>query len=269
MNQVENKMIKKIQHNLVIAIMVMFYFFILNMAYTHMELARLLNDVKVFSMAFLITGILFLEKAYRKEETRSAIYAIELFVLAGHTLSISLIIGQFDFQFQLYLLTSSYIFGIYYVLKCIFIYTQEKRKYLRSLSDIPEITKKEEPIIKEAKKKHTNKGKQQETEGTIQEDTAKMEKQTIEKINKLSEETIIETEDIKVDQEKSKKRSNKQKNEQKNESKGKLKNQQQKVKEEMDREKPKYPKKSETVEKNKKAKVVKQKKEEKKEKEND
>ena len=66
MNQVENKMIKKIQHNLVIAIMVMFYFFILNMAYTHMELARLLNDVKVFSMAFLITGILFLEKAFPK-----------------------------------------------------------------------------------------------------------------------------------------------------------------------------------------------------------
>ena len=176
MNQVEDKMVKKIEHNLVIAIMVMFYFFILNMAYTHMELARLLNDVKVFAMAFLITGIVFLEKAYRKDETRSAIYAIELFILAGHTLSISHIIGQFDFQFQLYLLTSSYIFGIYYVLKCIFIYTQEKRKYLTSLSDIPEITKKEEPMIKEAKKKHISKENEQEPKGEefIQEDTAKM-----------------------------------------------------------------------------------------------
>ena len=69
-----------------------------------------------------------------------------------HALFINHVITIYDFDFRVYLLTSSYIFAIYYVLKSIVIYTKARMKYLKSLSDVSEIVK-DEPIIKEAKKR--------------------------------------------------------------------------------------------------------------------
>lgn len=67
------------------------------------------------------------------------------------------IITLFQYHFQFYLLTSSYVFSIYYVLKAIILYTKGRRDYWKSLSDISEIVKKEEPIKKEAKKRKEEK----------------------------------------------------------------------------------------------------------------
>ena len=94
-----------------------------------------------------------LEKAYKKDDTSIALTGVELLVLSIHSLSIMHVINVYKYDFRYYLLTSSYIFSIYYVLKSIILYTKEKKEYLNSLSDISEIVKKEEPVKKEAKKK--------------------------------------------------------------------------------------------------------------------
>ena len=77
-------------------------------------------------------------------------------MLSLHSLSIMHIITIYKYDFRFYLLTSSYIVSIYYVLKAIIFYTKGRREYLNSLSDISEIVKKDEPVVKEAKKR-TNK----------------------------------------------------------------------------------------------------------------
>ena len=77
---------------------------------------------------------------------------IELLVLAIHSLFIYHIITKYKFDFKTYLLTSSGMFIIYYLLKSTIIYTRARIKYLKSLSDISEIVK-DKPIIKEAKKR--------------------------------------------------------------------------------------------------------------------
>ena len=59
-------------------------------------------------------------------------------------------------DFNVYIVTSSYLFSIYFVFKSMIIYTIEKRKYLKSLSDIKQIVI-NEPIKKEAKKNNKNK----------------------------------------------------------------------------------------------------------------
>ena len=67
------------------------------------------------------------------------------------------VIKLFQYDFRFYLLTSSYVFSIYYVLKAIVLYTKGRKDYYNSLSDISEIVKKEEPIKKEAKKNEVSK----------------------------------------------------------------------------------------------------------------
>lgn len=150
---------KTIFKNLVRAILVMLYFITLNFAYTRMNLERLIGDIKVFSGVFLVLGLLALEKSYKEEKGSTAITAIELMALSMHSLSIMNVITMMKYDFRTYLLTSSYIIAIYYVFKAIVIYTMQKRKELKELSDISEIVKEDEPIKKEAKKRRPAKAK--------------------------------------------------------------------------------------------------------------
>lgn len=152
--EISQEILKKIFKNLLKAIGIMFYFIILNLAYSTMKQERLAGDIKVFAGTFLIVGMLFLEKAYKKEKGSIAITGMEFLFLSLHSLSIMHVIALFKYDFRFYLLTSSYLFSIYYVLKAIILYTKERKDYLNSLSDISEIVKKDEPIKKEAKKRN-------------------------------------------------------------------------------------------------------------------
>jgi len=159
--EISQEILKKIFKNLLRAIGIMFYFIILNLAYSTMKQERLIGDIEVFAGAFLIIGIVLLEIAYKKDDGSMGITGVEFLFLALHSLSIMHIISLFQYDFRFYLLTSSYVFSIYYVFKAILLYTKGRREYLESLSDIPEIVKKEDPIKKEAKKKE----KEQEQKG--------------------------------------------------------------------------------------------------------
>lgn len=152
--EISQEILKKIFSNILRAVGIMFYFIILNLAYSTMRQERLVGDIEVFAGAFLVAGIYFFERAYKKDSGSIAITGIEFLVLSLHSLSIMHVITMLHYDFQYYLLTSSYVFSIYYVLKAIILYTKEKRDYLNSLSDIPEIVKKDEPIKKEAKKRN-------------------------------------------------------------------------------------------------------------------
>ena len=151
----------------------MFYFIILNLAHSTMKQERLIGDIEVFAGVFLVVGIVLLEMAYKRDNGSMGITGVEFLFLSLHSLSIMHIISLFQYDFRFYLLTSSYVFSIYYVFKSILLYTKGRKEYLESLSDISEIVKKEEPIKKEAKKKETEpqetekKAEQQETKKEI------------------------------------------------------------------------------------------------------
>lgn len=153
---------KKIGKNLSRALCIIIYFIILFFAYTRMNLDRLAEDIQVFSGAFLVLGILALEKAYKKDSGEVAITGIELLVLSMHSLSIMHMITLLRYDFKSYLLISSGIVVIYYVLKVIIIYTKDKKEYLKGLSDISKIVKEDEPIKKEAKKRNKNEKEKEE-----------------------------------------------------------------------------------------------------------
>ena len=150
--QVSQEILKKIFKNLILAIVVMAYFIACNILYTRLNLDNMELITKAISGVFLIASIILLELAYKRDSGTLTITAIELLILATHAMFIHHIITIYQFDYQTYILTSSYLFAIYYVLKSIIIYTRARMKYVGSLSDISEIVK-EERIIKEENKR--------------------------------------------------------------------------------------------------------------------
>lgn len=151
-----NKIIrKKIFENLIIAIAIMLYFILINFTQLRIEEDILLKGIKIASIIILFLSITIFEIAYHKDSGKITIYGIETLVLSWHTLTAWNLSNRLNIALQSYILFSTYAFAIYYTLKCIIIYTNEKRKYANSLSDIHEILKKE-PVKKEAQKREND-----------------------------------------------------------------------------------------------------------------
>lgn len=156
--EISQEILKKIFLNLLIAICIMCYFAILNYSYDKINQDNLLNIIEICSGILLIICLVLFEVSYKKDSGTLAITAIEFLVLTFHSLLIIHIITRYEYQFQFYILTSSYTISVYYVLKSIILYTKGRREYLKGLSDISEIVKKEEPVKKEAKKREQVEG---------------------------------------------------------------------------------------------------------------
>ena len=178
---------KRILKNISVAIIVVAYFLVLILAHQNMRLERLAGDIEIFAIAYLVSGLIVLEKAYKKDNGKWAITSIELLVLAFHTLSINHMINILKCDFNKYLLISSGVFSIYFILKAIVIYTKDRKEYLDSLSDISEIVNEDKPIIKEATKKSKkvdNKSKENVIDNVEKIETSKTDQKGITKNKK-------------------------------------------------------------------------------------
>lgn len=152
-NVIKETYMKDIYLNVLKAIIIVFYFFVLNVLYQNVEREYLLIGIKVFTMIFLFISIYIFEKAYKKDSDRLALQGIEILVLSIYTLTTEHITNKYNFNFKSYSLVASYIFAIYYILRCILIYTKGRKELENDFSDVREIVKKEEPVQKEATKK--------------------------------------------------------------------------------------------------------------------
>ena len=131
-----------------------------------------------------------MEKAYKKDKASVAIGGIECICFAFHTLSIMHITQLYKYDFKIYVLVSSYIISIYYVLKSIIIYTKGIKKYLDTFSDVSEIVKKEEPLKKEAKRRIKEEIKLEETKKEIEKEKKEIKKTNQKKKAKTINKTI-------------------------------------------------------------------------------
>lgn len=151
----EKKIAKKIWINIIMAVVLMLYFMGINVLYNNINHSEIVMVLKTMSIVIMSISIIIFEVAYKKDNGVVAITGIEVLIIAMHTLSIMHVVEVSAFDFNVYIVTSSYLFSIYFVLKSMVIYTMEKRKYLKSLSDIKEIVI-NEPIKKEARKNNKN-----------------------------------------------------------------------------------------------------------------
>ncbi len=170
LKEIDKKISTRVFINLLLAILIMLYFSALSIVYKNFFQDRIVDIVKGATLVFLVITLVLIEIAYKKESKRIIIHAFEALALAIHSLTTMYVIKLYGFDFQRYILICSYIFSVYYVLKSIIINTKARRDYLKGLSDIPEIIKKEKPSKKEASKK----------EREVEQEEEKLDKEEIE-----------------------------------------------------------------------------------------
>lgn len=137
-----DKIHTRIFKNLVIAIVIMFYFYFINLGYINIQGNILTTDLKVFSMGILVLAIILFEYSYKKDDGIICIHGIEVLVLAIVTLFFISIYTMYTEKFNLIVATHSFIFASYYVAKSIAIQNKMKKQYYKSINDITEIVKK-------------------------------------------------------------------------------------------------------------------------------
>ena len=93
--------------------------------------------MKVFSLCILFFAIILLERAYKKDDGKIALYGIETIVIAVITLALIYVNLMFSAQYVDVVLIISYVLAIYYVIKSIVIYIRERKKYF--VDDMKEI----------------------------------------------------------------------------------------------------------------------------------
>lgn len=153
MKKENNKIVmKRISENLIILVTISLYFAVINFTNLRLTEVMFFYEIKIASMIVLLLCILIFEIAYRKDSGKIAIYGIEILSLSIYTLTMWTVIKKIKITINLYIIYSVLAYTIYYLFKSIIIHTNEKRKYLNSLSDIHEIVN-NKPIKKEAKKR--------------------------------------------------------------------------------------------------------------------
>lgn len=141
-NEELDKIHTRIFKNFVIAIIIMFYFYFINLGAINVQSNILLTDLKVFSMIIILLAIVLFEESYKKENGIICIHGIEMLILAISTLFFISFYTMYKEKFNSIVAIHSFIFAIYYVAKSIVIQSKMKKKYYKNINDITEIVKK-------------------------------------------------------------------------------------------------------------------------------
>ena len=138
----ENKINKKIFENMIIADILMAFFYLISLGSLNIETPTFITDLKVFSIGLIVLTVIIFEISYKKENGNLCIHGIECLAISIFMLFSTYLYTMYMKEFYMYISIFAYIAAIYYAVKSIIIYRKMKKKYIASLSDIDKIVKK-------------------------------------------------------------------------------------------------------------------------------
>lgn len=195
-------LLKKIFVNILKAIAIFVYCIALNIAFSKLQQNNFIDYTKIVSILFLLIGLFEFERAYKKDSGMVAVNSVELVFLSFHLLSMVHVCTLLKYEIKSYIVFSSYAFAIYYVLKSIILYTRDRKQYLKSLSDVSDIVKKEEPTKREASRTksqvHKNKTSELEIMQKAKRESVSRRTTTRKKVESIQNYEIGETNEIKT-----------------------------------------------------------------------
>ncbi len=151
--EIPEKVRKDINKNIFANLLILFTIIFLNILFIfgfyNIDRDIYLKDLKIFSITTCIISILIFEKSYKKGSGKICLWGIEILIFALTILFCTYICILQENRYILYLAIVSYIFTMYYLIKDIKIYKRIKKHYIKSLSDINDIVKKQEPVKKQ------------------------------------------------------------------------------------------------------------------------
>lgn len=133
----------KIFENILFAIFIMLYMYFIILGSININTEAFLTDLKVFSFLDLLIAIILFEKSFKDSNRNICIHGIEILVLAIATLSAIYTYSLFVDKFKMLIALESFVFGIYYILKSIYLYIKFRKNYRKKENDIKDIIKKE------------------------------------------------------------------------------------------------------------------------------
>ena len=166
----EQKANKAIFKNVIIAIVILAYCILKILGFMNIREEIYIVDLKVFSLSILIFSIILFERSYKKIDLTLFAHGLEALFVAIATLCEVYAYQIFIEQFVVVVAIESLIIAVYYIAKCIKIYSKYKKEYVKSLSDISEIVKEEKVIkieTKRQKKKESKKDNKKSGSATV------------------------------------------------------------------------------------------------------
>ena len=146
-------------YNIIMSIAIIIFIYCLNIAFKFLDVETFKTDMKIVAMLLLTGTIIIYEMGYKKDSGTLAITGIEMMVLSIIVLYMPFAYVHESDVVKLCIMLTSLFFSIYYVLKLIFFYFHILKVHKDSLSDVKEITKKEEKgYLNEKGKKIYKKG---------------------------------------------------------------------------------------------------------------
>ena len=137
----KNEVRKDIFKNLLLGIAIMIYFIVLivgNMGGIKDIVTVYFN---IYSIFLLIFSIVLIEVAYKKNNGKTAVYGVEIMIVAILTMFLPYVIFEFSKRYQKYFILSTSLVSVYYIIKCIALKNKAMSVYEKEESDIDEITK--------------------------------------------------------------------------------------------------------------------------------
>ena len=141
-NNTQEKMNRKIQINILVAITIMLYFYFLSLQFINIEQYSFGMNLKAFSMVILIGTIILFELAYKKDDGSYAVFGIESLFLAIMTLLFTYAVVFLSDKFKMILVICSLLYATYYTIKSLIIYIKIKREFNKNICDVKYIVKK-------------------------------------------------------------------------------------------------------------------------------
>lgn len=138
----ENKINKKVFENILIADILMLFLYFISLGSLNIETPIFITDLRVFSIGLIIFTIVLFEISFKKDNGNIAIHGIECLVISIFMLFTNYIYVMHIKELYIYVAIFAYLSSAYYVAKSILLHRKMKKKYIASLSDINEITKK-------------------------------------------------------------------------------------------------------------------------------
>lgn len=117
---------KKLQRNLLIAILVTIYFLFIDLGINSIPITVYIQDLKTFTIFIVLIAIVIFEKAYKKDENYLALHGIEMVVIGIETLLILQLYSTGNEYFKYVLLGITLGMLAYYIIKCLIIYIRYK-----------------------------------------------------------------------------------------------------------------------------------------------
>lgn len=139
--EVKKQIDKKVYINVFIATVIMAACVLFLMGYKHIEPIKYFNVLRVVSIFALLGTIFMIEFAYKKDSGELALNAVEAIVISLILLSFHYIYMYNIFNFPMIIVAILALFGAYYTCKGIVTIFRERKKYLKGLNDIKDITK--------------------------------------------------------------------------------------------------------------------------------